>query len=135
GWKWGKNIYSATTIADDVRYENVDTAISKQGRSMYPFATVSGSATSFSLAVPMGPQMQRFGYDTSNGLRSTWDLGLSAAALKTKSKATFTFWIYASSGPWGLRGAAEKYYGLNPSSFTTTVKLQGAWALPSGGKD
>jgi len=135
GWKWGNHIYSSTVIQDGVRYENVDTSVGKQGRSMYPFATVSGPSTSFSLAVPMGPQMQRFGYATSNGLRSTWALGLSAAATKTKSKASWTFWIYASSGPWGLRAGAEKYYSLTPASFTTSVKLQGAWALPSGGSD
>ncbi len=101
---------------------------------MYPFATVTGSATSISLAVPMGPQMQRFGYDTVNGLRSTWDLGLSAAATKTKSKASWTFWIYSSPPAWGFRAAAQKYYALNPSSFTSPVKLQGAWVI-EGGKE
>ena len=71
----------------------------------------------------------------SSGLRSVWDFGLSAAATKTKSKATWTFWIYtelAASGGFGRR--RRSYYGLDASSFTTPLKLQGAWALPVAAK-
>ncbi len=58
-----------------------------------------------------------------------WDLGLSAAATKTKSKAAWTFWIYTQPRKWGMRAAAQKFYALDAASFTSPVKLQGAWAL------
>lgn len=129
GWSWDNNFVSSSVIQDGVRYENLDYTIGKQGRSLYPFASVRNGVAAFSLAVPMGPKMQRFSYDTVNGLRSVWDLGLSAAATKTPSKASWTFWIYSQKAAWGFRAAAEKYYALNPSSFTTSVKLNGAWML------
>ncbi len=133
GWSWDKDFVSSSAIQDGVRYENTDFAFNSQGRTRYPFATVRNGVAAFSLAVPMGAQMQRFGYDTTWGLRSVWDLGLSAAATKTRSKATWTFWIYTNSPKWGMRAAAQKLYALDPSSFTSPLKLQGAWALPSGG--
>ncbi len=33
-----------------------------------------------------------------------------------------------------MRAAAQKLYALDAASFTTPVKLSGAWALPPGGK-
>ena len=132
GWSWENSFVNSSVIQDGVRYENTDYAlIGSQGRSLYPFATVGNGVAAFSLAVPMVPQMQRFSYDTANGLRSVWDLGLSAAATKTKSKASWTFWIYTQSPKWKFRAAAEKYYGLEAASFTSAFKLQGAWALGS----
>ena len=79
----------------------------------------------------MIPQMNRFSYDTAEGLQVTWDLGLSAAATKTRSKAKVTFWIYSSAAKWGFRAAAEKYYGLNPASFTSNSSVEGSWTLAS----
>src|SRR5207302_608940 len=89
--------------------------------SIYPFATVRNSSAAFSLAVPMGPVMDRFTYDDSYGFCLTYDLGLSPAATKTPSKATFSFWIYSHNPKWGMRSAAEKYYALNPACFTTSA--------------
>jgi hypothetical protein len=125
GWSWDNSFISSSVIQDGVRY----TVGANQSHSRYPFATVRGGVAGFSLAVPMGPQVQRFSYDTVSGLRSAWDLGLSAAATKTPSKAVWTFWIYTQSPQWGYRAAAEKYYGLDASSFVSSLKLQGAWAL------
>ncbi len=59
----------------------------------------------FSLAVPMGPKMQRFSYDTVNGLRSVWDLGLSAAATKTPSKASLDVLDLLAEGRVGVSGS------------------------------
>ena len=131
GWSWEQNFVTSTPIEDGKRYENLDTVFGQQTHSMYPFATVRNSSAAFSLATPMVAQMNRFSYDTSWGLRVTWDLGLSAAATKTKSKANVTFWIFTEAPKWGLRSTAEKYYALNPGPFTSTATLNGAWELGS----
>jgi hypothetical protein len=78
----------------------------------------------------MVPLMSRFCYDTGSGLRVMWDLGLSTAATKMPSRATVTFWIYSSSPKWGLRAAAQKFYQLNPSSFSSPLSMAGAWFPP-----
>ena len=87
------------------------------------------SAAAFSLAVPMGPLMYRFSYDDFDGFRITYDLGLSPATTKSPSKATVSFWIYTQNPKWGFRSAAEKYYALNPASFTSPADALGAWVL------
>ncbi len=77
----------------------------------------------------MGPLMDRFSYDDTQGFRVTYDVGLSPATTNNPSKATFSFWIYTNNPKWGMRSAAEKYYALNPDSFTTSATVLGAWAL------
>jgi hypothetical protein len=134
GWSWDKDFVTSSAILDGVRYENNNTNFAVQGRSRYPFMNVHGTAASFTLAVPLGPQMQRFAYDTTWGLRSVWDFGLSTAATKTRSKASWTFWIYTSTPKWGARAAAQKLYVLDAASYTSPLKLQGAWALPGSSK-
>jgi hypothetical protein len=129
GWKWDQDFLTSAVIADGVRNDNADYSFNPQGRARYPFATVRNASAAFSMAVPMGAQMQRFSYDTLWGFRSAWDFGLSAAATKTKSKASWTFWIFTNDAKWGLRGAAQKLYALDTASFTTPLKLNGAWAL------
>jgi PKD repeat protein len=77
----------------------------------------------------MGPLMYRFSYDDFHGFRITWDLGLSPSATKNPSKATVSFWITTQNPKWGIRATAEKYYALNPSSFSTPATALGAWVL------
>jgi hypothetical protein len=130
GWIWDNDFVTPTPIVAGTRYENLNTGFGPQNHSIYPFATVRNSSSALSLAVPLVPQMNRFSYDTKYGLRCTWDLGLSPAATKTPNKATLTFWIYSSTPKWGMRAAAEKYYALNPASFTSNAPVdKGAWVL------
>jgi hypothetical protein len=130
GWIWDNDLVTPMPIVSGTRYENLNTGFGPQNHSIYPFATVRNSSSALSLAVPLVPQMNRFGYDTKYGLRCTWDLGLSPAATKTPNKATLSFWIYSSTPKWGMRAAAEKYYALNPASFTSNAPIdKGAWVL------
>jgi hypothetical protein len=132
GWSWDDNLMTSTPIASNVRYEDLDQRFVVQPghtHSLLPFATVRNASAAFSLAVPMGPQMERFAYDDTDGFRVAYDLGLSPAASLTPSKATVSFWIYTQSPTWKLRATAEKYYALNPTSFTSTATLNGAWVL------
>ena len=62
---------------------------------------------------------------------SLYDLGLSPATTKNPSKASVSFWIYTQNPKWGMRSAAEKYYALNPASFTTSADDPRRWALAS----
>jgi IPT/TIG domain/S-layer homology domain len=132
GWSWDDNLITSTAITSNTRYEDLDQRFVVQPghtHSLLPFATVRNASAAFSLAVPMGPQMERFAYDDTDGFRVTYDLGLSPAASMTPSKATVSFWIYTQSPTWKLRATAEKYYALNPTSFTSTATLNGAWVL------
>jgi hypothetical protein len=133
GWIWDDDFVTSRTIAGAARYEKLDEPFATQTRghthSVYPFATVRESGAALSLATPMGPLMSRFAYDVVEGFRVTWDLGLSTATTKSPSKATVSFWIYTHDAKWGMRSAAEKYYFLNPSSFTSAASAQGAWVL------
>ncbi len=136
GWIWDDDFVTPMTIASGTRYEHLDKYFGIQTKghthSVYPFATVRNAAASFSLAVPMGPLMYRFSYDDFDGFRITYDLGLSTATTKSPSKATVSFWIYTQNPKWGMRSAAEKYYALNPASFTTSATTLGAWVLGGG---
>jgi len=132
GWTWDDDFINPRTIAAGTRYESLDGTFGHYTMghtySNYPFATVRSTSAAISMAVPMGPTMDRFSYDTSYGFRFTSDIGLSPAATKSPSKATISFWIYTQNPKWGLRTAAERYYSLNPSSFTSNATTLGAWA-------
>ncbi len=133
GWTWDNDFVTPTTIASGIHYEKPDTHFAGQTlghtHSIYPFATVRNSTAAFSMAVPMGPLMDRFSYDDTHGFRVTYDVGLSTATTSSPSTAKFSFWIYTHNPKWGMRSAAEKYYALNPDSFTTSATVLGAWAL------
>jgi IPT/TIG domain-containing protein len=130
GWTWDDDFVTPITIAANTRYQYLVSGFGPaQSHSLYPFANVHNASASFALAVPMGPQMNRLSYDTGDGLRSSWDLGLSPAATKTPSRATVSFWIYTATPQWGLRATAAKYYASNPGSFTSATTRTGSWVL------
>jgi hypothetical protein len=133
GWTWDNDFVTPVTIASGTRYEYLDKYFGLQTKghthSVYPFATVHNAAASFGLSVPMGPLMYRFSYDDFHGFRITWDLGLSPLATKNPSRAKVSFWITTQHPKWGMRATAEKYYALNPSSFSTPATALGAWVL------
>ncbi len=123
GWIWDKDFVTPVTIASGTRYEYLDKYFGLQTKghthSVYPFATVRNSCSSPSRwPFPWARLMYRFSYDDFDGFRITYDLGLSTATTKNPSKATVSFWIYTQNPKWGMRSAAEKYYALNPASFT-----------------
>jgi len=131
GASWEHNLATSVLISPGTRYENLYTGFGAQTHSNYPFATVRSDEAAVSMAVPMGPQMQRFSYDSVSGFRSAWDLGLSPAATKTRSRAAFSFYIYTQAPRWGMRAAAEKYYELEPASFASNSSIEGSWTLAS----
>jgi hypothetical protein len=134
GWTWEKSPISSIPIADGVRYETLDSTFGAQSHSTYPFATIRSQTAAFSLATPMVPQMNRFQYVASDGFSVTWDVGLSASASKTPSRAHLVFWIYIQDPRWGMRAAAEKYRALNPFGFVSPVSVaKGSWVIPAGG--
>ncbi len=133
GWTWDKDFVTPSTIVSGTRYMNPDNNFGNQTvghtHSTYPFATVRNSVAAFSLAVPMGPLMERLVYDDVQGFRVVYDVGLSPVTTGNPSMANVSFWIYTHNPKWGMRSAAEKYYALNPDSFTTSATVLGAWEL------
>ncbi|HEY7113888.1 MAG TPA: hypothetical protein VIA45_13225, partial [Thermoanaerobaculia bacterium] len=134
GGRFEESFVSSKPVEPNVRYEVLDESFGSHTHSAYPFAAVRTDTASMSLAAPMGPAMQRFSYDTRSGFAVVWDLGLSAAASKTRSRADRTFWIYSQNPRWGLRSAAEKFYALDAESFRTPFEPRGAWITIGGGK-
>ncbi len=133
---WEQNPVTTRAIFAGTRYENLDTASGAQAHSLYPFATIRNAEAALTLATPMVPQMNRFTYDLETGFRLTWDLGLSAAAIRTPSRATIRFWIYSQETRWGFRSAAQKYGLLAPNDFVSAYggADSGAWVIPAGGE-
>ena len=134
GWLWDESLIHSAPVVAGSRFENLDEGFGSQTHSSLPFASVRTARASISLAVPPGPQMQRFACDTREGFRSVWDLGLSPAASKMPSRATISFWIYAPDPRWGLRSSAERYYALEPAAFASDVRLRGGWVLRGQGE-
>jgi hypothetical protein len=129
GWKWHSDLATATTIATGQRHEMDGGGFPLPGVSLYPLATISDAMAALTLAIPVEPAVvQRFSYETGTGLVGTWDLGLTPV----RNVARFSFWIYATDPEWGMRGAAERYYELQPEAFKTTFANDGAWIVGSG---
>ena len=134
GWNWEKNLFESAPIRAGTRYEELDTAFGDQTHSIYPLATIRSDAAELSLAVPMQPQLQRFGCDTREGLRSVWDVGVSPATTRTPSSARISFWVLASDPRWGFRGAAERYFAIQSEAFQSPEHRAGSWIVCSPDK-
>ena len=55
------------------------------------------------------------------------DLGLTEATSKFPNRADFSFVIYRCDPRWGLRSAAERYYGIFPDLFEKRMPEDGGW--------
>ena len=131
GWTWSDSLIDTRTISGATRYETLVPATSTIRRSLYPLGTISGPAAALTIAVPMVPMAQRTSYLSTEGLATTWEVGLSPDAAKWPSTASYRFWIYATDPAWRMRGAAERYYQVDPGNFASAAAPQhaGAWFI------
>jgi hypothetical protein len=60
-------------------------------------------------------------------LEIKFSFGLTAAASKHPSRASFRFYIYRHNGEWGMRAAAQRYYDMFPEFFEVRAERQGCW--------
>jgi len=130
GWNWWDDPSRVRRIDYGVEYadygflgEKRDIPISRM-----PFSAIAGNAAGagLALAVPIDePRIFRFNYSTEGGLRVEFNLGLSSATEKFPNTADFTILIYAVDPVWGLRSAAETYYGLFPEAYARRVPRDG----------
>jgi hypothetical protein len=132
GWTWSDSLIDTRTISGATRYETLATTTTIH-RSLYPLGTISGPAAALTIAVPMVPMTQRTSYLSTEGLATTWEVGLSPDVAKWPSTASYRFWIYATDPAWRMRGAAERYYQVDPGNFASTAAPQhaGAWFIVS----
>ena len=61
----------------------------------------------------------------SDGYAITFSLGVTPLTEKSPSRASFRFIIYRIDPAWGLRSAAERYYGFFPDLFATEATRHG----------
>lgn len=136
GWEWNDYFRRSRTISqgtynyDTIQHGTVGFLL--QTMSRYPMATLHNDRSAITIAVPLGsPRISRMRYVTGQGLSITFDLGVSRAATRLKSGATFSFLIYKSDPAWGMRASVEKYYSIFPGSFVrrTNPAREGAWFI------
>lgn len=133
GWKWGDYARRSRTISGGTYLYNT---IKLQQTSRYPFSTIYDDRSSLSIGVPLNqPRFFTTRYSTSGGFSITFDLGVSRAAAKLGSRATFSFIIYTSDPQWGYRAATQKYYDIYPDFFRrrTDPAREGMWFVRTYG--
>jgi hypothetical protein len=129
GRRWWHSIRSSDAVtAEGVYSEEVPVeAGATGGMSTYPFACLGGKKDSLSLAIPMSePCVYRIGYNGTLGWYAiSFDLGFCPDEGVTRQK--FSFLIYRSDGPGGMRAAVKKYYDIFPEYFVKRVEREGNW--------
>lgn len=130
---WYEDISTRTVVKRNGSYSvPVENYLSGHKMSMYPFATVSNGSQAVAIGVPMEePQAYLLSYenvDGIQGMRVKFDFALTKKTTKLKSKAKFSFVIYAPTLPeWGFRSASQDYYDLYPESFASNAQGGGNW--------
>jgi hypothetical protein len=139
GWTWWDDPDRVRRVTHGVRYTSYSFLGEKRDIpiSRLPFATLADPAsnTGLALAVPQHhPRISRFSCDADRGYRVEFNLGLSAATRKFPGEADFTFLVYPCDAVWGMRAAAERYYGFFPELFTKRVPRDGGSIHLEGGR-
>ncbi len=131
GWQWWDDLDTSRTIAAGTVYSNTHT-IANHAVGWYPYAAVSNAQSGLALAIPMSePLAQRFECDTSLGLRSLWEIGLSPVTTKLGAgRADFSCSLYAIDAAWGFRSATATYHALYPQFFVKRTTAEGCWEWP-----
>ncbi len=93
--------------------------------SRYPFAAVSNSDQSMSLAIDMAqPAFFRAGYNAATEeLFLAYDIGLTPE----KPTAHLRFCKFDFDPAWGFRAALDRYYKALPQHFVRRIDKQGLW--------
>lgn len=129
GWTWSDDIVRSRTVTAEETYRSTwDCAAGAGYCAIYPFSSLATGKTGISLGVPLaqGPRVYSVEYDGARQcLRIRFHFGLSRAAKKLPGQAWFSFLLYQHDGQWGMRSAAERYYGLFPGDFEKRVPREG----------
>ncbi len=131
GMLWYDDIDNTRSITSGV-YKYTNKPVNNQEMSVYPFAAVSDGSNTFAVGIPMDPPLASvMSYDYTSTRRAVvtrFNLGLSAKTTRIKSKADFSFVLYApKEASWGMRAAAKEYYEMFPDYFETGVREGGNW--------
>ena len=76
---------------------------------------------------PDAPAAFRIGRD-KRGLFIRYHLGLTPLTKKFPGAARFSFVVYGNDGRWGIRSAAERFYGLFGEAFRRRASKFGSWS-------
>jgi len=99
--------------------------------NQYPFSTLATDEVALAYAVRLDePTIFRIEYDPDAArYYITFDFGLSPAAVKFPSRASFSFIIYQVDSEWGFRDAARRYYSIYPQFFERRAEKVGNLAF------
>lgn len=128
---WYNDLNTTIKINSESKYSSATSMADSQRVSTLPFGVVSNGEYSIAAAQNMNaPYSVVIEYDNakdSRYLSISFNFVLSAITEKTKSKADFSFVIYAPDPEWGMRSAAQTYYDIFPEYFTRRVEEGGNW--------
>ena len=130
GWYWADDFRHSRSASQGTFINEVPTGVGATGtRSLYPFATLSGSAGSIGVAVPIDdPRHHRIAYNADTQLfYVAIDLGLSRDTLKSPNGATWRMRIMVTDPASPFRAMMRQYHQMYPEAFDSKLVERGNW--------
>mgnify|MGYP005836263191 CR=1 FL=1 len=129
GWQWADDIVSRRPIGHDMVYRTTWECPAGPGyNQVYPFVSVADGSAGLAVGAGLaqGPRVYSIEYDHgAKCLLVRSHFGLSRQVKGLPGKAWFGFLLYRHDGAWGLRSAAERFYGFFPADFAKRVPYEG----------
>ncbi len=129
---WYNNLDEADPISKGRAYYEGRNYVQNHYMSTYPFGVVSNGKEALAVAVPTDPPLASLEmYDYTEGRQAMvmkYDFGISPEVEALRSRADFSFMIYAPEEPeWGFRSAMQGYYETYPELFVDRLEKGGNW--------
>lgn len=129
GWQWADDIVSRRPVGRDMVYRTTWECPAGPGyNQVYPFTSLAEGNTGLAVGAGLaqGPRVYSIEYDHgAKRLLVRSHFGLSRQVKGLPGKAWFAFLLYRHDGNWGLRSAAQRFYGFFPSDFAKRVPYEG----------
>lgn len=128
---WYNDLNTSLKINSESKYSSATSMADSQRVSILPFGIASNGEHSLAIAQNMNaPYSVVIEYDNERNkkyMSISFNFVLSEITEKNRSKADFSFVIYAPDPEWGIRSAARMYYDAFPEYFTRRVEEAGNW--------
>lgn len=129
--RWHDDPRRSRPVQGEGEFRNTvpDGAGAQSCHSLYPLGCVAAGRLGAALAMPLdAPRLSRFIYNpVSKELFAAFDFGLTAAARKFPSTASFSLALFETDARWGMRSALAEFYRLFPDHFEKRVRQEGLW--------
>ncbi len=125
GFRWWDDIRESRNVASGLVYSNSISSLStgKLPQSLYPLAALEDGTRGIAMAVPLDdPRVVVFSYRDGT-FEARFHLGISQAASRLGSSATFKVYLYRYGADWAFRAALAKLQSFNPAWFDSSRPL------------